>query len=351
MIQQLLNSAKTFWVKSDKYVIILMLLIFYIFSNLIIRYHFTDINSLNQLLSNLFQFSGIFSAIVITYVISKVFQIRQERLEKGKDIIKLANKVTDFRRIARILVNSHGFWNSEMKAKINLEYSDLNYFHVHYWDYDNEDKYPEIKMLRDKYFNEESIPGADLYLAMRALVSPEDKFGTLELYSQYDYDHVYTVEILEHWVGSHVGNRLYYCFKYKWGNYKTCFDFSQIRLNDREEIQNLASKIDSAKFSGKDFDKNLLADIGTDMDGFYLPRLYSLSYYNSLPLSPTLNFLLSILFITILSGVLAPLILTSIIIPLNILIIISSISVTILFLSLFYFVLKFKKILNSEIEM
>jgi len=290
MIQQFINSARLFWTKTDKYTIIVMLILIYCFTRLAIEYHYSDKDSLNQLLNNLIQFSGIFSAILITYIISKVFQIRQERLERAKEVIKIANKVTDFRRIARILANSYGFWNGKMKTKIDSDYQYLTFFDLHYWDYDNENKYPaELKELRSKYFEEESIPGADLYLAIKSFVSFEDKFGPIELYSQYDYDFTYTLEILENWSESHAANRLYYCFKYKRAAYKEAFDFTAIRKENKEEIEHLAGKIDSDKFTGKSFGEDLLADIGTDMDSFYLPRLYSLSYYNSLPLSPTID--------------------------------------------------------------
>lgn len=137
---------------------------------------------------------------------------------------------------------------------------------------------------------------------------------------------------------------------HKWHSYKGCCDFTAIRQHEAEEIEHLAAKINAQKYRSRKFDKDLLGDVGGDMDSFYLPRLHELTYYNTLGLSGTLNFLLVILFLTIISGVLAPLLLTSIKVDTNILLVASSISASVLCLSLAYFLIKFKKILNNEIK-
>lgn len=352
MIQQFTNSIKTFWKKSDKYIIILVLFFSYVLFELLEKFHLTDIISINQLLNNIIQFSGIFSAILITYVISKVFQIRQERMERFKEIVKIANKVTDFRRIARILVQCYGFWDSRMRKKLDNQFRHIDHFVINDWDYENQDKIysSELIALRSKFQEEENIPGAYLYLDMKSLVLDGNTSWQLDLYDRFDHDKTYPIELLRQWTHCRSGNTLWTCFKYKYHNYKGCFDLTAIGTNDAEEIEHLASKINGQKYRNRKFDKDLLADVGNDMDTFYLPRLHKLTYYNTLGLSGTLNFLLTILLFTIISGVLAPLLLTALKVDFKILLVTSSFSVSILCLSLFYFLTKFKKILTNEIK-
>lgn len=350
MIQQITSSVNSFWKRKDKFLIIFILFISYLLLEAFLKYHHKDEASLLQLLNNIFQFSGIFSAIIITYIISKVFQSRQERLERKKEIIELSNKLTDFRRIARVLTSCYGFWNSEMRKKIDRTYANLDFFDLQNWDYENQDKYPETKALRKKFFEEENIPGAYLYLDMKSLVLENSQDWQLELYDKFDHDFTYSVEILSKWTNSHSGGNLWYCLDNKWHSYKDCFDFTALREAQKEEIQHLAKKINQDKFRNRKFDNTLLADIGSDMDTFYLPRLFNATYFNSLGLSKTLNFLLTILFLTIVTGVLTPLILTAIKVSFTVLLVFSSFAVSVLCISLLYFLIEFKNILTLEIN-
>jgi len=352
MVQQFTESVKVFWKKTDKYGILLILVLAFLLYQLFSRFYLTDLAAINQLLTNLIQFSGIFSAILITYVIGKVLQTRQERIERRKEIVKLANKLTDFRRIARVLVQCYGFWDKDMRQKIDNKYKYLSFFDIHNWDYDNQNKkYPkELNALRDEYFKEENLPGAGMYMDMKSLVLDQGSPWQLELYDKHDHDFTYSLEILEEWTGAHSGNNLWYCLEHKRAAYDGCFNFHAFRQHEQEEILHLAKKIDSKKYGKRKFDSELLADIGGEMASFYIPRLHELTYYNTTPLSRTLNFLLTMLFVTMITGVVVPLLLTAIKVGQQVLLVTSSVSVSTLCLSLFYFLLKFKRILNNEIK-
>jgi hypothetical protein len=352
MIQQFTNGFKSLRKIPDKKIIGVLILCGAVLIYLFNRFHLVKEEEINQLLNNIIQFSGIFSAILITFIVSKVFQIRQERMERRKEIVRLANKTTDFRRIARVLKNCWGFWNKEMKSKMDNKYKELDFFDIHLWDYDNEKKKysAELKQLRDEFFKEENIPGAYLYLDMKSLVLDDYHTWQLELYDRYDYDYTYSKEILEKWSGAHSGNNLWYCLEHKWHGYEGCFDFFAIRQHDQDEIVDLCKKINPQKYRNSKFDKDLLASVGSEFDGYILPRLHELTYYNTLGLPASLNFLLLIMFLTIISGVLLPLLMTSIKVEKEILLITSNFAVGILVMSLFYFLFKFRKILNTEIK-
>jgi len=50
-------------------------------------------DAIKEAYNYLIQFSGIFSAIVITVIISKVFSLRQENFKRKEEIVHLSNKV------------------------------------------------------------------------------------------------------------------------------------------------------------------------------------------------------------------------------------------------------------------
>jgi hypothetical protein len=352
LIKNLSKLVIKIWSNKDKYIIISMLFLTVFLLIIFYKFHLLDNNNIRQLLRNTIQFSGIFSAIIISYVIGKVLQSRQERMERRKEIVILSNKLTDFRRIARILVQNYGFWDDKMTRKVAHEYKDINSFNLRLWDYDNQEKkYPPILIeTRSKFLKDEEIPGAYMYLDMKTLVMDRHLPMQLDLYDDQDYNITYPFNLVEKWALAHSGNNLWYCLDHKWNSYKDCFNFRAFREYEKESIIKLAKKIDNNKYSNSEFNKDLLADIGGEMASFYIPKLYELMFNNLRPLSTTLTFLVNILFLVLFSGVLIPLILSSIEVSFNLLLIVTNLSVGILCLSLVFFLLKFKSILNEELK-
>ncbi len=301
----------------------------------------------NQLLNNIIQFSAIFSAILITFIVSKVIQIRQERLERLKEITELSNKLTDFRRIALTLKNSHEFWNSVMKMKLDNKYKKLDYFVIKLQYYEYEENIEELKQA---YFQETQICGAGLYLGIKSLLEGSRNHWQSELYDSYDHNYIYPLEILEKWTVTNCANVLWTHLDYKWAEYADCFKFAAISHNDKEAILQLCKKINPKKYGEKQFDRVLLGEIGSEFDGYIIPRLYKLTYYNTLGLPNYLDFSLTILLLTIISGVLLPLLLTSFKLEDILVLKLASISSIILILNLLYFLIRFRKILNEEIQ-
>ncbi|MEI2695471.1 MAG: hypothetical protein V9E90_10400 [Saprospiraceae bacterium] len=350
MIQQLLFGFDCLRGLKDKVIIFITVATGFIISYLLLRNPLSEASSLTQLLNNIIEFSGIFSGILITYIISKVFQIRQEKLERRNRIVWFANRTTDFRRIARVLQNVHGFWDGNMRQLMDNKYKKLTHFHIRIWDYENENKYSkELIELRNAFYQEKHNCGAELYLEIKALVLDDLKPFQLDLYNRYDYDKIYPLEIVRKWSGSDCGNHLWYFFDHKWAVYRKCFNFIEINPSDSNEILKLCQKINSKKYRGRSFDEKLLADIGSEFHGHILPNLYELTYFNSLGLPRSVTFILRFLFVTGFFGILIPLLLSAMQLNIKILVIAASITVWILCVGLFYFLLKFFKILKSEL--
>lgn len=347
MIQVFYNSFKVFQKNKNRKIISLLLSCFIFFIILLNKYHLDNDASLNVLLNNIFQFSGIFSALLITFIISKIFQIRQEKLRRHEEIIILSNKVTDFRRICRVLYDERDIWSENMIYKMNNKYKNLTYFQIHL----DIAKEPCVMKLIKEYHTESDNFGAEFYLALKSLVIiPQKPFQT-ELYDDYDYNFLYSFELVSQWYGANSANSFYYYLDNKWHSYKTAFNFSALSEINKNQIISLAKKINPKKYESSIFDKDTLVSIGNDFEAYIFRRLYILCYYNEQGIPDTLIFLIRILVITMLFGVFIPLWLSSVIITnLNVKLTVSNISIIILSLSIIYFIFTFKNILENEIR-
>jgi hypothetical protein len=346
MIQTLLISSKFFFYNKNRNLTIALSLSFFISLILLQNYHLRNSDNLNTLLNNIFQFSGIFSALLITIVISKIFQIRQEKLNRLKEIINLSNRTTDFRRICQILYDEYDFWNVPMRKKMESEYRHLSYFHLHL----ESIRTPAQQELIDK-FHKERLIGSNFYLGVKSLLSGQKRSFQLELYNDYDHNIVYPFKLIQSWHGADSANVFWYFLEDKWNSYKTAFNFTAFSEYDKKTIVLLAKKINAKKYESSCFSKDLLVNIGNDFQSYIFPRLYALTYYNELGIPKTILLLIRILISTMIFGVFIPLWLSSIIITnLDIKIFISIVSIIILSLSIIYFVFSFKKILENEIK-
>jgi len=297
------------------------------------------------------EFSGIFSAIIITYIISKIFQIRQEKLSRKSKIIYFSNKITDFRRIARILVNSYNFWDQTMRQKMDNDYKELTHFHLRIWDYENEElKYPKKLIdLRNNFYAEKNLQGSNLYLDLKSLVLDNSSDMQLYLYNRFNYGIEYNYNLVEKWSNAYSGHMLWDCFAHKKSSYNGAFNFSAILNSDKEEILELAIKIGGKKYSSRAFSSYLLADVAGDMESFYFPKLLNLVYLNSLPFSSVISFMMNILSIVIFIGVIVPLLISAINYDIYWGRIVMYLSIFILTITLLYFMLKMKSIFKYEI--
>jgi len=346
MIQTLLISSRLFFYNKNRNLVIALSFCFFISLILLLNHHLKDSDNLDTLLNNIFQFSGIFSALLITVVISKIFQIRQEKLNRLKEIISLSNRTTDFRRICQILYDEYEFWNGQMRRKMEGEYKYLSYFHLHLED----TKTPAQQKLIDKYYSEKLI-GSNFYLGVKSLLSGQKRYSQLELYDDYDHNIVYPFKLIQSWHGADSANVFWYFLEDKWNSYQTVFNFTVFSQYDKKTIVQLAKKINAQKYKSSVFSKDLLVNIGNDFQSYIFPRLYTLTYYNELGIPKTILLLIRILISTMIFGVFIPLWLSSIIITnLDIKIFISSVSIIVLSLSIIYFVFSFKKILENEIK-
>lgn len=315
------------------------------FTYLFLNINLNNDEFLKNIVSNIFTFSGIFSAILITFIISKIFQIRNEKREVKIKVIELSNKVTDFRRICEIILSNYDVWDSKTKSKLENKYKLLSYQHL----YDDYLKKKPEKLI-DEYLKDTELKGANFYLGLRNLIRVNGRKYNLELYGDYDEDIIYTLETIEIWHGISCANVFFYYLDHKYHSYKSSILIDNLTVEEKRQIENLSRKINKEKYQDKKFDKNLLVEIGNDFENDLFPKLYNYLYELNESFSKSVNYTFEMLIYIVVFGVFIPLLFpffVDFLILQKSLVYLSTVIVSLTFLN---FIIDFKNILKMEVD-
>lgn len=296
---------------------------FFIVFSLLINYPIEIETQLDDLAGKIIDFTAIFSALLITFIISKAFQIRQEKNQLVKEAIPLANKVTHLRRICKILIDWN-FFDREMKTNIDIRYPNLTILEYN----DNNGKYDDIKNVISKEMETDSEDykyyGFRQYMKFKALTlirgfdykkdgSPteltlEPRIVYLEeelnLYDDRNRNKLYPLFIIDKWIKNNVTS-------FDISRSQSSFDIAKIPSERLEDIVNLAYMIDK-KFKDEEISYKMLDQIGNEFDEFYLPQLREKMYEIEQGDDKLLTILLSSLLAIVLLGVVVPLVISAI---------------------------------------
>nr|WP_199002967.1 hypothetical protein [Flavobacterium sp. ASV13] len=339
------GSYNNFIKKTSKLNFIVSIVFVLVFSYFFISVNLNAEGLLAGMISNIFTFSGIFCAVLIAFIISKVFQIRNESRDIKINVLSLSNKVTDFRRICEKIFSNYDVWDAKTKSALDKKYSVLTYRHLH-------DDYQQNKPteLIQEYIDEKDLRGGDFYLALRDLVRVSNRNYNLELYSDYDQDINYSFEVISVWSGIGCANVFFYFLDHKYNSYKNSMLIDNLSDKEKKEIENLARKINKEKYQDKKFDRKLLVEIGNDFEIDIFPKLYNYLYELKQSFSKSLNYTLSMLIYIIVFGVFMPLfypLFKDFLIIQKILVYLSTVIISLLFLN---FIIDFRSILKREIQ-
>jgi hypothetical protein len=339
------------WQKYKTLVILALLSFVVIF--LLIKYPLSKDTEIKQLLNNVLQFSGIFSAILITFIVPRVIQNIQIKKERNKKIVKFSNKTTHFRHIARILIEKNNFWENEMRKKLMIEYAKFELYDYYFKPEPTVDINAKLQ-LRTKFLadKENGLLGSLLFLDLRSLVEEDQVSDNTELYSLHDLDVYYPLNVLHKWKHANNGSFLSYYFSNNEDSYNHFLHCDSIPKDKQDEIIKLCELINPRKYKNEIFNAKLLDSIGEEFHSYILPKLYELTKENCQELPKSIILLLKVFTLVLIFGVIIPLVLTAISINDNVLRITSSLVVFILFICFTGFILYFKRILliDSEIK-
>ena len=266
-------------------------------------------NEIEKLYGYLFQFSGILSAIVITFIISKLFSQRQENLIRKEEIKRLSNKVSELRRIAYELLYLNKIWPERFEAHMRKKYPTLTYETSQ--NINLEEGSPE-DILNRQYIDDKTYSKVitDLYLALESIKGDATE-SQMFLFHDVDSDFIYDSKRIDKWRFYNTANALYVAFDQQYSNINSSFMLenlgeSEIYIRDR------AKRINYEKYSDQSIPINkLLANLGSDFDSFYFSKLSNLLSQNRPILSGSLLYLINTMMVIMFSGALIPIFLQS----------------------------------------
>lgn len=259
---------------------------------------------IDSALGNLIKISGIIAAFITAYLGNKMSFIRSKKEEIKKQIIEISFKLTEFRRILYFILTDHGFWEDGVAIKaFKKSYPKYDYHELH--------KDNPINWLQSYFWSREkrySQTKIDLYLGIEAIV--HDTKNKKNWVFDDTVEPIYPIDYLEYIdLPSRV---LYYYFDHKWHKYlKGKVNIDAIDpTNILSPISTHAANIDN-KYQDMAYDRFFLADLGTEFNYKYIPRLHALTAYNNGGIPNYVKGIIHLLIVFLVFGVVFPLIIQS----------------------------------------
>ncbi len=227
-----------------------------------------------SILTNLLTVNAVFSAILITYLFSRITWSKERKLETLKESISLSQKLTDFRRILNKLTYYYKVWADDNAAKSLIDHGKFK--HIDFYDYklsmisDYEPK--NKKLIRELYDHQNFKEGeSTLYLAMVSLVrnrnNPRYEYQE-ELYKDFEHNGLYNIKAVEKWLNCEIFGSIWY-----WLDQNNNYISYHALNNDKEYILSAASRINK-KYEGHDLNNDLLKELSDDFNSHYLKELH-----------------------------------------------------------------------------
>ncbi len=288
--------------------------------------------------------SGIISGITIAYLAAKLFNIKQERENRQKEINEISEKLTNFRRLLYYILSDHDYWIEYKGIKqFKQKYGDLNFDRLHLIEPD-----PVKRRYRDDESIEAGDTSVDLYLSMEAILGEMPSGFTNWVYDKTKRFNYSLGALYDYRMPS---NQLWYYLEYKYHKHTDgLINDTHIGVLYKDHLPEAISAIDN-KYRGREFNRFLLAEIGTDFHSYYLPKMIELTEQN-LARPTVLQAIFRNLSIIFIVGVICPLILQCIDLYYYVEInsVVTLISVGVVILAFVNFLFDFYSMMHKEID-
>jgi hypothetical protein len=251
--------------------------------------------------------NGLFSAVLVSYFFNNISLIWSAKKEDYEEAILYSQKITDFRRVLKKLTEYYGIWNNEKATKNLLDFGVFK--EIDYYDFklmSFSDYKPVDQALIEKLTNHQdySSGATDLYLGMVSLVK-DRKSGNIipddELYEDYQRKGIYTTNFVDKCIDIGYFGRMWYWFNkdYDFINY------NRLSKKSKEYIINALGRINT-KYTEKNLDNKLMAEVCNDMQEFHLKELNQLLTNLKTGISGTTLIIFLTLISSLIFGVLLP---------------------------------------------
>lgn len=242
-------------------------------------FYFTSSNNFMSLdtkstLTNLLTVNGVFSAILITYLFSRITWSKERKLETLREAINLSQKVIEFRRILDKLTRYYHVWTSDAATKSLID--SHKFKNIDFYDYRlssmseyKPKNYELIEELKNHPDFREGI--STLYLAMVSLVKNRNNLYSdpqTELYKDFEHKGLYSIKAVEKWRECGIFGSIWFWLDQN-SNY---INFSAL-TNDKEYIRAAAGRINE-KYKESELNNSLIKELADDFESHYINELY-----------------------------------------------------------------------------
>lgn len=304
----------------------------------------------NSVLTNLLTINGVFSAVLMTFLFSRLSWVKERKLEIWNEAMEISQKITEFRRILYILTQYYQVWDNDKGTKSLLGFG--KYSSVEYWElraaYSGANSAKREKLIEELRANPDFDEGRSaLYLAMLSLVhlNGREQFSfENELYHEFGYKAVYALEMVEKWIDYDYFGIIGY-----WMNRNVSWIRYDSLGKDKNKIKEAAIRI-NPKFTSYEVGNKMLEEIAGSFTSHYLAELQR-SLMSLKKGNHSLNLLITILICcSLFFGIFLPLVLL-LIVSENILFreyinVVASINASLIC----FLIIKFPFIINKELR-
>lgn len=233
-------------------------------------------------------FAGIIGAFVLSYVLTKVLVIRQEKLARVANIRELSYKLTCFRKICYHLRKDHRFWNGLTSYDYAQKISKLiTHDDARFPDYDNDAKYANYKSLIITERHNTAI--IMFYLQLYMFAGEEFEHNASLAWGSYPpfliYSHEQIVDYLsfleydEFWNSIDNNN-----IKFSYNHHKFHID----------PIEKAAANYNLAENGDSKFSEKMILRIASDVQNKIIPELYHLTRLNEEQIPLVIRYLITV---------------------------------------------------------
>lgn len=244
---------------------------------------------------------GVLVGLLITYIISKTIQTREERIRVFNDYVKYTQKLHKFRAIINKLLNSGFFSNKDVNDFI-AKHPKVTFFDIQ--EILNVDH--TLNAEADKYYADKDRRGFEpFYLELKSFISAKGFDPTI--YTEFDKEkYYYSPEILKKWIDNNCGNGFWYYLENKKTEYSEFIHWNEIDSTSQDEILKLSLLIDKERYYNTTFDDKFLIKLGYQAMEEIIPNVYKLQLTLNQGLPRILKRLIHIVLILLIFGITLP---------------------------------------------
>ena len=250
--------------------------------------------------------NGVFSAI--TYLFTRITWTKDRKLKIREKAINISKKITEFRRILKVLTDYYGVWtNQDRHSKSLLDHGKFR--KIDFYDFrlylTTDSKKNEL--FDELYNHDDFSEGVSMtYLAMISIVEDrgQDYKWQQELYKHFDPKGIYNIDIVEKWIDINIFNTIWYWLTPD-RNWIYYCGFSQ---ENQEYIKEAAARFDE-KYTEYDLNNTLIKEMADDIENHYLKELYDCLLVLKKGITSINLLILSLVSISLIFGILAPFVL------------------------------------------